>query len=409
MPQAVASNRLAVALVLASQVLVATLLPPARPVDAAEPEGSVAPSSPGAVAEATADPRQAEREAELARIRGEIEELRGRLTTVRSRESTVENEVGGISIELELQEARLSEASAAAELAAARAGAAQAKVGELEIALSGVREDLRRRLGGLYRLGREGYLRLFLAVEPTSRGGETADFLPAIRQLRFLARRDQEALERYRATRDELAAQRIRLEEERLEVEAWKQREQERRDELAELRRRQQRLLNRLASERQKLARRADALEDKERKLARLIGTLVGKEPVDGAPIQDFRGALDWPANGRVVSGFGARRDPRYRTEVPHNGLDIELENDAEIRSVFLGEVLFASHFAGYGQMVVVHHPGRVFTLYAGLEELRVAKGDVVSLGSVLGRAAELLYFEIRHENQPVDPSAWLR
>jgi septal ring factor EnvC (AmiA/AmiB activator) len=170
-------------------------------------------------------------------------------------------------------------------------------------------------------------------------------------------------------------------------------------------------LIEQVARERRRLAQRTLELQDKERKLARLIGSLIdaGDQGLEGAPIQDFRGVLDWPSRGELIGRFGPRRDPRYKTEVPHNGVDLAVDEGAEIAAIFPGQVLYSAHFEGYGPMVVVHHPGRVFTLYAGLEELRVGKGDMVSLGDILGRCAGKLYFEVRVENQPEDPLTWLR
>lgn len=341
------------------------------------------------------------REAELVRIRREIGGLKKRLADTRDRQEGLGGELRRTRLELELQESQLAEATAALELAAARATAAEAKVAELETALGETRKDLRRRLHGLYRLGRQGYLRLFLSL----RAGE--NLLPAIRQLRFLVRRDQASLDRFVATREELAGERLRLEAQRQAMAEWQQQEAKRRDGLVRLRRRQERLLAQLEAERKRLASRTDALQEKEQKLVRLIDSLATEIPLTGTPIQDFRGVLDWPALGEVAGRFGPRRDPRYNTEVPHSGIDMVLAGP-EVRAVYPGEVVFAAHFEGYGQMVVVHHAGRVFTLYAKLQELRVAKGDVVSLGAVLG-AADELYFEIRHENQAEDPLLWLR
>ncbi|MCP4658388.1 MAG: peptidoglycan DD-metalloendopeptidase family protein [bacterium] len=345
------------------------------------------------------------REVELAEIRREIARLQSELETMQTREAGLEGQLRRIRVELQLQESKLAEATAALDLAAARAVAAQAKVEELEAALVHVREDLRRRLAGLYRLGRQGYLRLFLSLKPDQ------NLLPAIRQLRFLVRRDQIALDRYLATRDQLTAQREQLEAEHRAMEEWQRREAERRNDLVRLRRRHERLLEQVARERRALAERTEKLVDKERKLSRFINSLLGQSPtpLDGTPIQDFRGVLDWPIRGEVVGEFGPRRDPRYRTEVPHNGIDIATAARSEIRAVFPGEVLFAAEFEGYGRMVVIHHPGRVFTLYSGLRDLRVAKGDVLSLGMVIGTVADQLYFEIRSENQPENPLSWLR
>ena len=119
---------------------------------------------------------------------------------------------------------------------------------------------------------------------------------------------------------------------------------------------------------------------------------------------------LDWPTAGRVTQGFGPRLDPRYGTRVPHNGVELAVATPgAAVEAVYPGKVLFAAPFRGYGPTVIVHHPGRVFTLYAGLAELSVGRDAVVALGAVLGTAADTLYFEIRVENRPEDPRAWLR
>ena len=349
----------------------------------------------------TLDPR----ETELARIRAEIGRLQQRLVVVRERENTLEDELQRVRVELALQEAELAEATAAFELARARTLAAESKGAELEVALAEIRDDLGRRLVGLYRLGGQGYFRLFLTLEPDQ------ELLPAIRQLRFLARRDRETFDRFQSTRTELGRQRERWLSERRDAERWQEREAERRDALVVLRQRHEETIARVAAERRRLASRTSELQDKEKKLRRLIEGLLGEshDVLAGTPIQEFRGVLDWPIRGEVVGEFGPRKDPRYRTEVPHNGLDLMTEAGHEVRSIFPGEVLYAAPFEGYGPMVVVHHPGRVFTLYAGLQELGVEKGDVVSLGDVVGRSGETLYFEVRAENQPENPRRWLR
>lgn len=278
--------------------------------------------------------------------------------------------------------------------------------------LAATRRDLSRRVAGLYRLGRQGYLRLLLSLQPDER------LLPSIRLVRFLARRDRQAADHYGAARARLTRERDQLLARRGELEGWIAREDARRRHFAVLRERQAGLLARLEREGAALAARAGELTDRERKLTGLLDLLSrgqpGPEPSAGAgmagqAIQQFRGALDWPARGKITAGFGPRLDPRYRTQVPHNGLDIATGAGGEVRAVFPGKVLFAAPFAGYGTTVVVHHPGRVFTLYAGLSQLRVGQGDVVSLSDVVGLSSDTLYFEIRVENRPENPLHWLR
>ena len=130
---------------------------------------------------------------------------------------------------------------------------------------------------------------------------------------------------------------------------------------------------------------------------------------MSGRSILDFQGVLDWPAAGEVATPFGPRLDPRYGTRVPHNGIEIATEPGQPAMAVFSGKVMYAAPLQGYGPTVVVLHPGRVFTLYAGLDQMRVAPEDVVSLGAMLGSSSDRLYFEIRVDNRPQDPLEWLR
>ena len=351
------------------------------------------------------------REQELVAIRGEIAELEQRLGRVRRRAAGLAGDLETIEVELELQEQRLAEARAAGALAAERVVASEEEVARLGASLAAARAALTERVGGLYRLGRRGYLRMVLSLGSGGDGGSGGgDLLAGIRMLRYLARRDARAIERYTLARAELEEERQALSARRVEVERWVAEEEERRGVLAAARARQAALLARLASEERRLAERAGVLTDREEKLRRLLDLLAGRggEP-EGTPIQSFRGVLEQPVGGEVTAGFGPRLDPRYRTRVPHNGLTLATTSGDEVRAVYAGEVLFAAPFQGYGPTVVVHHPGRVFTLYAGLGALAVERGDTVALGQAVGTAADSLYFEVRVEKKPQDPATWLR
>lgn len=349
--------------------------------------------------------QQGSREEELERIRGEITRLQAQLEVARQKETGISGDLERTSVELALQEQRLAEAAAARDLAAAKVAESEARVADLEGRLTRIRDELRGSLVGLYRMGRNGYLRLFLALKPSD------SLLPGIRLLRFVARRDANALDSYRETQTRLAFERDGLVQQRQEVEAWVEREQSRRADLVRLRGRQNELLAGARDERSRLSERRSELEDREKKLSSFLDLLYrDAKDFAGKPLQDFRGILDWPVRGRVVLPFGPRLDPRYGTKVPHNGVDIAPATASdEVRAVYPGRVLFAAPFEGYGTTVVLHHAGRGITLYGGLVSARVAKDDVVALGASLGGAGDIVYFELRVENKPEDPLRWLR
>ena len=274
--------------------------------------------------------------------------------------------------------------------------------------LAARRRDFQRQLAGLYRLGRQGYLRLFFLLQAGRQPGAVhqADALPgAPRPARrwTITRRRSDHLARRRDPAGGMGARSARAgwASSRRGGASWWRRGSARRWRWRGWR----------AGAQRPRDRRAAAL----RRSRAQAGELPRPAPDDhnpatlgGTPMQQFRGILEWPAQGRVAERFGPRLDPRYHTQTPHNGIDLATAAGSEIKVVYPGKVLFAAPFEGYGLTVVVHHPGRVFTLYAGLSELQRAKDDMVSLGETVGLASDRLYFEIRVENHPEDPLSWL-
>lgn len=345
------------------------------------------------------------REQELAALRSEIARLTSRLAEARRQQTGLQGELQAVEVDLRLQEARLAEAAAARDLAARRVAEGEREVSRLQGALETARTGLRRRLSALYRLGRQGYFRLFLSLKPDQR------LLPSIRLMRYLARRDRAAIDRYQQARTGLERERGQLLARREVAEKWIASERERRQQLVAAREHKAALLARVERERRVLTAKTTELADREKKLANFLDFLYGRTTGSpaGTPMQQFRGVLDWPAEGKVTEGFGQILDPRYRTKVPHNGVDLAVAPGAEVKAVFAGKVLYAAPFQGYGNTVIVQHPGRVFTLYAGLSTMRVGKEHMLSLGDAVGLASDKLYFEIRVENRPEDPLGWLR
>jgi septal ring factor EnvC (AmiA/AmiB activator) len=393
---------LAAAVALAAAAAAPAPAPP-QPTSPGSPGSPGASGAPGAPAPVVTAQTRA-REQELAALRAEISGLEARLEAARRQQSGATGELAAADLALQLEEKRLAEAVVARDEAAEREAVSERQVVVLERALDQRRRAFQRQLTGLYRLGRQGYLRLFFLLRPD------ASLLPSIRLMRYLVRRDREAIDAYQEAKQRLARRRDQLAAERQERDRWLGWEQTRRRELVAARQRKATLLARVERERQVLAGRAVELADRERKLAAFLDLLYGRSSTDlaGAPMQQFRGILDWPVAGRVVERFGPRLDPRYRTQVPHNGIDLETAAGAEVKAVYPGKVLFAAPFEGYGLTVVVHHPGRVLTLYAGLAELKKTKDDMVSLAETVGLASDRLYFEIRVENHPEDPVSWL-
>jgi septal ring factor EnvC (AmiA/AmiB activator) len=99
-----------------------------------------------------------------------------------------------------------------------------------------------------------------------------------------------------------------------------------------------------------------------------------------------------------------------------HKGIYIEGPSGAEVRSIFPGRVDFSGWLKGYGQVVLINHGSRFFTVSGHLAERFKSEGDMVQAGAVIGLLGETgslagprLYFEIRKEGISLDPLKWLK
>jgi septal ring factor EnvC (AmiA/AmiB activator) len=353
---------------------------------------------------ATADP-DLDRQKDLDEIRQGIARLEEELERIDSESSGLEAELRRTETDFRLQERQVDEAIAERELAEESLKDSESRIAELEARLDKARRDLTIRLASLYRFSEEKVLQAFLSP------GQSADPLDEMRLLRLITRRDAYWIDRFHSSRRDLLAERDRLRERRRELDRTSALEQERLKRLERTRRSQRRALEVIAARRAGVAQRASDLVAKGERLSLLLSILAGRDsPAPGeVAIQSFEGVLDWPLEGEVVEGFGLRSEATYNTKIPHNGIEIAASEDREVRVVFPGVVVFSAPFEDFGMTVVVHHPERVFSLYAGLAALNVAKDDVLSFSDVLGVTAGNLYFEIRVENTPRDPMEWLR
>jgi len=125
---------------------------------------------------------------------------------------------------------------------------------------------------------------------------------------------------------------------------------------------------------------------------------------------------LPWPAEGKVMQGFGAKSDPRYETVTVNKGIDIRVPKGAPVFAVAPGQVVHSGWLRGYGNLLIIDHGDAYFSLMAHLDQMLVSLGDTVKGSELVARAGDsaslkgaYLYFEIRHRGEALDPARWLR
>jgi murein DD-endopeptidase MepM/ murein hydrolase activator NlpD len=155
------------------------------------------------------------------------------------------------------------------------------------------------------------------------------------------------------------------------------------------------------------------AIRELEAESARIAGIIRAGAPgqTGGLDWTLQNGALLWPVPGRITSGYGQRIHPLFHTPEFHTGIDIGAPWGAPVRAAADGTVLFTGWMRGYGMLVILDHGNGLSTTYSHLSSYAVGVGDRVQKGDVIGRIGSTgwstgphLFFEVRHNGQPVDP-----
>lgn len=196
-----------------------------------------------------------------------------------------------------------------------------------------------------------------------------------------------------------------------------------------------------------KLNHRVEAVEDTSRKLAEMSGVNQDQQPImNGAggpfiPLDEatavelktnrleqelrvYEAALReratvpsiWPVEGSLESGFGGRRNPFGGSSYEnHEGQDIEAEMGTPVVAAASGTVTIACAQNGYGNVVYIDHGNGLSTRYGHLSHIDATVGQTIARGEILGRVGSTgrstgphLHYEVRINNDPVNPRAYL-
>lgn len=117
------------------------------------------------------------------------------------------------------------------------------------------------------------------------------------------------------------------------------------------------------------------------------------------------------PIEGIVSSGFGSRQSQYQNVTGAHTGIDIAADSGTKIKAAMTGTVTQVSSEGDYGNHIRITKDN-VTTLYAHCLEMYVAEGqeitegqEIASVGSTGNSTGPHLHFEIRIDNNPINPA----
>jgi murein DD-endopeptidase MepM/ murein hydrolase activator NlpD len=136
------------------------------------------------------------------------------------------------------------------------------------------------------------------------------------------------------------------------------------------------------------------------------------------APAQLWEGPFLRQPNSAPLAGFADRRTYVYKGEQidrqTHLGFDLASLRQSEVPAGNAGKVVHAGLLGIYGDAVILDHGLGIFSLYAHLSAIRVATGQDVERGDVLGRTGatglaggDHLHYSVMLWGVHVDPIEW--
>jgi septal ring factor EnvC (AmiA/AmiB activator) len=265
-------------------------------------------------------------------------------------------------------------------------------------------------LRAAYMSGDSQALKLLLNGEDLSEGSRMLSYA------RYLSEYQLGKIEQYEQTLDQLTMVEANRESTLNELESRLQELQREQSALEQLQAERNQAVNALAttitarsSELEQLQLDRAELENLLEEIARAMEGIRSFDDVP--PFAEQRGEIKPPIAGPLLSRFG---ESYGGGSLRRQGIVIGAEMGTVVNAVHAGQVVFANWLRGSGLLVVIDHGEGFMSLYGGNEALAVAAGDWVDAGAVIATSGNGVsnqagvYFEIRRNGQPQDPSVWL-
>jgi septal ring factor EnvC (AmiA/AmiB activator) len=362
---------------------------------------------------ATAAEHSAEEvEERLEAVQRELRDTRAHFAQTQGQAGDLQAELARLETEIGDVARRLREAKQQLEVEQARLEELGMRRRQQARKLEHERAALALQLRAAYVMGRQQKIKLLLNQQDPQVVGRMLvyyDYLNRARGRRIHEMR--RSLATLRALKLKISRQSRRLEQ--VATRARRQGE-----ELETARERRAQVLAGLNQELKTTGQNLESLATDEKQLKRLLESLqtaladIPSATTGAASFASLQGKLPWPSAGPIRTHFGS-----YRTETADmlsQGVLIGASTGAEVHAVSGGRIAFADWMRGFGLLMIIDHGDGYMSLYGHNQSLYKSLGDWVEAGELIARVGDSgglatsgLYFEIRHEGEPLDPAAW--
>lgn len=286
----------------------------------------------------------------------------------------------------------------------------QERLANLEQSLKNAENQVVKRLVALYKYARKGYIKVIANVRDLDQFWQRATYLRAIME------KDRNTLEELTKQKRRQEMEVSRIGEKLIAREAESNRNKTR---LSSLKKDLEKQVIRLMNIHKEKEFYETAVKELRLAAKNLKQALVKIEKKDAYKIlrssrfSDSKGKLPFPLKGRIIK---TDKLSGSKNKQLNKGIFIEGVSDSKVKAVFSGRVDFSGRLKGYGEVIIINHGSRFFTISAHISSRKKQEGDVVEKGEVIGFVKHIgpskeyrLYFEIRKAGKSLDPLQWLK
>ena len=284
------------------------------------------------------------------------------------------------------------------------------ELNQAEIVRKNVLKHLQKRLRSFYMMGKTGILNV------TFSNKNLPELMLLTDSFKRLIVYDQSVIDTYRDTVVQLQRAKHAHELEKTLLQDFIQQAEEEKNTLHALRMEKEALLARIKTRKGLYELAVKEMRKAESDLGQTLAQIKHKENIKKRGFLLNKGKLPPPVKGSLVRRFGEVVQEGLSKGEKAQGITIETARDAAVRAVYKGKTVFAGYKRGFGNMVIIDHGYKYSTVTARLDAILVEEGDEVKQGTLIGSTGDMatlfargLYFEIRHESDPLDPLQWLR
>lgn len=349
--------------------------------------------------------------------RDQIKEIESKLSTEKQRFKEFDSQEKGLLGQLSLFEQEVSDKKQALGDLREKIRLAKFEIKGLNEKLAGLEEsfknvDLRlgMRLVVLYKYARKGYLKIL------ANAADFGQFRQRVKYLETIIRQDRKSLIKLSGEQLKYKKEIQGIKEELAEKESA---QDEKRAKLVALKKDLEKKVIRLMKvhkEKKFYQTSVEELQLAARNLKQALHSIEKKSVFEtdwSSRFAESKGRLPFPLKGRIIKCDKLSGSAKTNHE---GSVLIVSPSDTEVKAIFPGRIDFSGKLKGFGEVIIINHGSRYYTISAHISRRIKKEGELVEKHGVIGLVGlngpskeSKLYFEIRRAGKILDALEWLK